>query len=404
LWPGLSERARVAAAHELERVTRAVLAGQRAVRLDPDHAHDTYALAIAGHTTGLAPLCGRWVGDGTMSAEPAVARRFAVSLAHARSRIARIEREVAPAFDAIEACGISLVVLKGFHTAHTYFEEPGLRRMADVDVLIPANRVDDVEAALSSAGFCPTNAALRPYKRDWIGPHAEQRVYSLEVSHENNPWALELHTSLDRVFHAGSVARIDAVAGDFQPCQLAGRRVLVLGQPALLLTLASHCSHELDGSRLLRLLEMVGVIRADIRAGRLDWDAMLQALHQTRAARFTYPALALVEDLAPGTVDGRVLALGRKESTWAARHTVDRLVPAGGSLDQRGVLRQAMWARGPRGMLQRVFRTFWPASFSRPDEARAAWRVRLRRIRTGVLSLRAPNERPPRRSGGTRPR
>ena len=35
LWPGLTEAARVAASREMERVTRAVLAGQAPARIDP---------------------------------------------------------------------------------------------------------------------------------------------------------------------------------------------------------------------------------------------------------------------------------------------------------------------------------------------------------------------------------
>jgi hypothetical protein len=146
----------------------------------------------------------------------------------------------------------------------------------------------------------------------------------------------------------------------------------------------------------LRLIEMVQVIRTDEAAGRLRWDDCLGMMQRTRTARFSYPALALVEDLAPGSVDARVLALARSDSTWTARHTVARLTPAGGSPDDRGVLRQWMWTRGPVAVAQRVLRTVWPAAFTRPADVIPGWRVRLRRLQAGLLSLRAPDERRPR--------
>lgn len=386
LWPGLAEPARVAAARELERVTRAVLAGAGGVPIDPGSFHGAYALAVAGHTTGMGPVIGRWAEDGLVIASGDVRRAFARHLEHGRRRAARMEREVLPALDALIARDITPAVLKGFHTGRVYFDEPGARRMLDIDLLIPANRISDTEAALRDVGFRPDTAAERPYKRDWVGPGVDPRVFSIELADERSKWVLELHASLDRRYHPGAIALFDAERGRVEPFNVAGRRLLGLSPSVLLLTIAGHCSQELDGTRLLRLFEIVRVIRVEREAGRLDWDDVLATLRRTGAARFTYPALALAEALAPGTVDARVIALGQRESTWAARHTVARLAPAGGSLDERGVLRQLMWARGPVSVLDRLWRTAWPKS---------GWGPRLRRLRSRALSLHAPDEREP---------
>ena len=392
IWPGLTEAARVAAAREIERITRAVVDGRVGETIDPSGTHAAYALAIAGHTTGMAPLLGHLIETGVVTAAPDVACRFTEYLDHARRRAARMEREVSPALDALIAAGVRPAVLKGFHTARAYFAEPALRRMADVDVLVSADRIDAAESALDDAGFRPWSEALRPYKREWIGADVDPRVFSLEVPDARTRWVLELHSSLDRIFDPGAVAKFDAERECVEQTTIAGRSILVLRQPLLLLTLAAHCSQELNGSRLLRLFEMVQIIRADTAASRFDWDELLAMVRRTRTERFTYPALSLVEHLAPGTVDPRVLAAGRRDSTWAARHTVARLAPAGGSLDDRGVLRQVMWTRGPISVVQRVLRIIWPASFRSTHGVGAAWRARLRRIRSGLLTFRAPNE------------
>jgi hypothetical protein len=393
LWPGLTEAARVAAAREIERVTRERLGGALGVRIDPAGIHDAYALGIAGHTTGMGPVVGRWAEDGLVTGPPEVLRAFGRHLTHARRRTARMEREVLPALDGLIARGITPMVLKGFHTGRVYFEEPGVRRMTDIDVLVPPQRVEDAEAALVAAGFRPDAVARRPYQREWIGPRVDPRLFSVELADERSRWILELHASLDRNYYAGAVARLDAERALDEPFEVVGRRMLVPSPPLLLVILACHCAQELDGTRLLRLVEMVRIIRTETSAGRLDWDEVLAILQRTGAARFTYPALALVEDLAPGTVDRRVLAMALGASTWAARHTVARLVPAGGSLDARGVLRQLMWSRGPVAIVERLLRNVWPPSFVRPKDVFPGWRVHLRRLRTGMLSLRAPDER-----------
>jgi hypothetical protein len=393
LWPGLTDAQRIRAAREIERVTRRVLAGDRGVRIDHDGAHEARALAIAGHTSGMGPLIGRWAEDGLVLGAPDVVAGFARHLEHARRRAVRMEAGTLPLLDALAHRGIRPLVLKGAHTARVYFEEPGVRRMNDVDLLVPLGSVADAEAALREARFVAASAALRPYKRDWIGGDVDPRLHSVEWSDARSRWMIELHASLDRAFEPGVVARLDGERHDVVPLDIAGRRVDALAPAPLLVTLACHCSQELDGSRLLRLVEMVRVIRVEQKAGRFAWDDVLALLARTDTARFTYPALALVERLAPGTIDARVLALGARTSTWAARHTVERLVPAGSSLDDRGIVRQLMWTRGPVGVGARVLRNVWPASFSRPGDVLRGWRIRLRRLRSGAMSLAAPDER-----------
>ncbi len=196
LWPGLTEHARVAAAGEIERVTRAVLSGQRDVQMNSDDAHDVQALSVAAHTTGMGPLLGRWVEDAHISAPPAHRERLAWQLRHARRRAARMECDVLPALDAMLAHHVVPVVLKGFHTARAYFEEPGVRRMSDVDLLVAPDQVHRAESALRASGSHATGPRMTPYKQDWIGAGTEDRVYSVEASDERTKWVIELHASL----------------------------------------------------------------------------------------------------------------------------------------------------------------------------------------------------------------
>lgn len=393
LWPGLDESTRRAAVHEVGRVTRAVLAGARAVPFGLDHPRGGDALGVAGHITGMGPLLGRWVEDGALTVGEPTRARLANHLAHGRRRADRIDREIIPALDALLDMGIVPVALKGAHTGRVYFEERGVRRMSDVDLLIPHASVSDVERALHGIGYAPQSAAERPYKRDWLAPGVDSRLYSLEWHDARSVWTLELHASLDRIYHPGAVAHLDSEREALVSCEVAGRSLRALAPPLLLTMLACHCSQELEGSRLLRLVELVRVARGFGNVAPVDWDAVLALFARSGTARFAYPALALAEQLAPGTVDPRAIAMGRDESTWAERHTVDALSPDGGSLDARGLVRQSMWTRGALAVANRVARSVWPAT---PGGGWLGWRIRLRRWRQGLLSLRAPDERNPR--------
>jgi hypothetical protein len=387
LWPGLSEQARVAAAQELERITRDVLAGRHAVITD---SIEPYALGVAGHTTGMGPVIGRWIEDGRVAARDDVSVIFARHLDHGRRRAARIEHEVLPAIDALIARGTPVVALKGFHTSRVYFDEPGMRRLSDVDLLVPPSRVAAAEKALGSVGFQPRGPAHRPYKRDWIGPDVDHRFYSVEFADARTIWALELHASLDRVYNAGAAARLDSERGRTLPLPVAGRPLAALEPELLFVYLACHASQELESMRLLRVFELTRVIQDTSHS--LDWTRVLLLLRATGAAAFVYPACSLINDLTPGAVDPRVMEAARAASTWAARHAVPRLAPAGGSLDERGILRQLMWTRGFAAIVQRIFRLVWPASITRPDHVIPGWRARLRRLRNGLLTFRAPDE------------
>lgn len=391
LWPGLRESDRIAASREIERVTRIVLSGN--ARPAVKEFLGDYALLVAAHTTGMGPVLGGWIERGIVDASPRLRAPLLAHIQHSRLRTARIERELLPALDAILLAGITPLVLKGFHTARTLFEEPGERRMSDVDLFVHAAQLGDASCALANTGFVDRHSSLVSDKHEWVPRDADERTFSLELSDERSPWVLELHTSLQQNFHRGATAALDPLAAITREWSYAGRPLRVLTPAAQLVTLAAHCSRELDSSRLLRLYEIILLVRHNFAAGALDWTDVIDLLERTHSARFVYPALALAEQLAPGTVHRRVLEIGRAESTWAARHTVSRLVPAGGAIDELGFLRQVMWARGATAVLQRLQRFLWPAPYARLGHPEHGWRIRLRQLRAGRLSLLAPDER-----------
>ncbi len=380
-----------AASAAIERAVRAVLADESRVVLETQGDRATYALSIAAFTTGTGALLARWMEDGRVQAPSAVQESFARHLDHGRRRAARVREGVLPALDALLARGITPVVIKGFHTALVYCEEPGVRPMSDVDIVVPPARIDDAEAALEATGFHATTPRVRPYKRDWIAPNVDPRVFSVERPDARSRWQLEVHESFNRSFVEVD-ANLDREGHRVVPLEVAGRTLSAPTQPLLTLVLACQISSELDSMRLMRLIDLVRVVRADRANGTLDWDELLAAFQHTDAARFAYPALALGEDLAPGTIDQRVLASARAASSWGVRHTVERLVPGGGFMDRTSLVARLMWADSPLGVVRSAMQLL-ARGLSRGRPGIVAWRALLRRMASGAFTVGVADER-----------
>ncbi len=397
LWPGLTEMAAAAANAAVERAVRAVLANDPHATLAGEGSGALYALTIAGYTTGTGPMIARWIEDGRIRAPDPVRNVFALQLEHGRRRAERMEHGVLPAFDALLDRGITPVAIKGFHLGRCrqYCEEPGVRPMTDVDIVVPPESVTDAEAALTAAGFLPVAPAARPYKRNWRATNIDPRIFSLERSDARSRWQVELHVTFDRPFPNGLSARLDGERHTVVPFEVAGRKLLAPAQPLLFLLLASHSSSELGALRLLRLIDLVRVVRADRASGRLDWDEVETRLQRSSALRFTYPAIALAESLAPGTFDARLLESAYTASTWGVRHTVKNLVP-GGTSSRASLIAMFMWDPSPFAIVRSAVAKVVRSALGR-GAGIAEWREAFRRLTSRTFGLAPPDER---RNGG----
>ena len=394
LWPAISEQELLAGRAVIESAVRQVLLGA-VPSLGAENDGEVYVLRIAAFTTGTGALLGRWLHDGLVQATPGLRTLFAHELDQGRRRSARIEREVLPAIDALLARGITPVAQKGFHIARAYVEEPGVRPIADVDLIVAPSRRDDAEQALRDAGFEPRGKPFTdPYKRSWRATHVSPRFHSLEGIDERDPWEIDLHTSFDRLT-VKARAHLDVGAHHVQPLVVAGRTLLVPAQPLLIQVLASQLSADINSLRLMRVLDLVRVIRTDTAKGRLDWNEASDFMRQSASLRFAYPALALAEKLSPGTVPPRILEDARNASSWGARQTVSRLVPGGASFATAGVVERLMWSRSPLEVLTTsiaLVRGDTPFSL-RPVLGRI--RTLARRLGARGFALSQPDERRP---------
>ncbi|HEU4721917.1 MAG TPA: nucleotidyltransferase family protein [Gemmatimonadaceae bacterium] len=392
LWPGLDAARIQAAADAIGAAVAGVLRGER-TRLgipsdDIDDERAVRALSVAGLLTGVGPLLGAWLERGELAADAPVARAFARHLAHGRAREARIRAAVMPVLEAMARAGLEPGVIKGFHTAHGCFPEPGARPFADVDVVVASEVIPRCEELLREAGFlADARLGRTSYKREWHPPDGRGRVWSFELWHARSGWKLDLHDGLNFAEVLQNV-RTPQIARLTERVSINDVTLRAPHPNESIALIAAHGSTELYSQRLLRLTELVLVTRRAAARGALDWTAVEASLAERESLRFAYPMLVLADRLAPGTVDAALLARLRRASTWRALAVTDALTPTAPVLDtQFSLRRRLMWAAGVRATARRLWRMVAPL-----EGADARGRLRTYRHRViRLLSLALPS-------------
>jgi len=380
LWPDVTEGMFFGAMAEISRIAAALLSEAGSpVTLNARVAERTAALSAALGASGMGPLLGHRAASGRLAVPPNVAALLARQLEHGRARARRLGEALEHVLRILSEVGVAGVVLKGMHTGYAYFAEPGCRPCADIDVLVTRESVPAAHRALAAHGFVADSAALRE-RTTWTPPGGSS-VASVDFHSADNPWTLDLHSTLDRRIGDTEMAAFGALEpGDLQPWTVGSVRAQALRQPLLTAYLAVHASAHLPILPLLRLAELVLVARRD--CGRdLDWHACLDRLN--RAAPFAYPALDLAERLVPGTVDADVLDRLRSQVPTRVRRFVERIAPSTAQqLYRRSFEGRFLWTTSPRQRLVSLIRWLWPRRLDGTRlPAGAALRVTARRLR-----------------------
>lgn len=388
LWPEIPPVAWQACVAEIERVTAALLDGAPArVSLAPPAGTGAAALGVAAFTSGMGPLLGYWIEAGQLDAAPEPAALLRLHLLHGRRRAARLDAELRRALDLFAAHGVRATLLKGSHTRHVYYPDPGTRPASDIDLLLAPEQVRPAARALHEAGYRAAPRHFHPYRCEWAPPGALQTLRSLELSHAENPFSLEVHDSLARNFFGVRVVRLEPAVRPWPELHPAADVLLPAENLAYL---ALHASEELHRLQLARLVELVWVIRQDGAAGRLDWERLAWLLRRAEAARFAYPSLALAERLAPGTLEPRFRAELAASAPARMRRVVARLTPGTTQRLRRPRLDESwMWANGPVEVVRRAVYLAWPwHTAASPRALGKIYAARLYRLLRGTASLR----------------
>ncbi|HEY2446892.1 MAG TPA: nucleotidyltransferase family protein [Rhizomicrobium sp.] len=353
IWPDIAVGEWRAALAEIANVTRKVLQGEYGITL---LCNDARAMGVAGYTSGMGPLLGYWIENGTIRAPGAVEDIFRRHLSHNRQRMLRLSDVAREVSERLAGARIAPLILKGMHTAYCYFPEPGVRPLSDIDLYVPAKSMPAAEQVFSSLGYRRTPRTRSPYACDWTIPSLPREPRTLAYVHRDDPWSFDVLGMLDKRLATGARIRLDRLLSSggraaWPQNHLAG----VMAQPLLALYLAIHISQILLNATLLRLTELILVVRRDSAAGLLDWQEFLNGAAAIGGARFVYPALVLCEQLAPQTIPVEVLDAAAADAPRNLRQVMVRLtVEAAQPLDRHSVSERFMWASNWSECLRQV--------------------------------------------------
>lgn len=384
LWPDVDIAHWRSALDAIISVTRKVLAGEASPALV---CGDARAMCIAAYTSGMGPLLGFWVENGTVRAPRELQALLQLHLSHNRRRMARLSVVLRDTMEELNRGNVVPVVLKGMDTAFRYFPEPSVRPLSDIDMFIPDKSIPQAERILLQLGYERVPRMRAPYACDWVDPRVRRLPRTLTMVHEDDPWSFDILGSLDKRLLTGARVGFDALCAR---TSLADHRTegdaRFLPQPLLTLYLAVHFSQTLLNATVLRALELVLVIRRDNAAGILDWDDFVHVARMAGGMRFVYPALMFVEQLAPGTIPAGVMDAATADAPKNLRNVVANFTLATAQpLDRHSVRERFMWAAGWRERLIQIAGELSLDGRGMPREAAAysigtkLWALRRRR-------------------------
>lgn len=220
--------------------------------------------------------------------------------------------------------GEEFAILKGLDYAYRIYPDPVLRQMSDIDILVPPERMQPIDARLRAAGV-PHHYVVGPKAR--VAQHHEQ-VYSL------GDVTLEVHQS----FIAHARHRIDyrAIWNRRVPFEAAGVRASRLSdEDALLYHALSLTIKELDVP-LVRYLDFYLLLTSY----RGDLSLLAERAKEWRMARAWYAALRQTVRVFPELdVDLDLLPARTR------RFLDERVLPS--PLQRRGLMtrRQQLWRK-----------------------------------------------------------
>lgn len=340
---------------------------------------DPVALSIACYTSGTGPLLGSWIEQGRLTTTAANAAILRIHLDHNRARMARLTAWTSEAVEALSAAGARPIVMKGMHTAHHYFDEPGQRIASDIDLLLRPGELQVAAEILGGLGYEARRGSFR--QRSWARPGIAERPVTLTHVHRDDPWSIDLHEGITRKLAGGSrMADLDILVPTAALDAWRASRGAVFTPPLLLLHLLVHASSHFDSLTLQRQYEIGLVIRRNGGRDAFDWSAITELCDRANLWPFLYPAVRCVECLSPNLIPEPIMIRSRE----AAPSTVRKLIDAHSAASAHRVGRWSwaeryMWADGMRPRLRQFFDELGATEHLNFREIADMWKRRIYR-------------------------
>lgn len=228
-------------------------------------------------------------------------------------RLTRIQTELQEILALFHHRQIALLPLKGSILAPVYYSHPGLRPMADLDLLV---HPDDFAPSASLLGELGYQRETVHWKHTEFCKPDNRRVVSTAGEHPDNPRKLEVHRHCRETFGGPTVELTELMWANAAPGTLLCQPALLPRPEALWLHLLVHATYHMwqGKGRLIHLYDLA-LLAPHLNDPRPWLDEV--------EARFTYPALVLLKKYFPAAVADSLLAEQRSRVSasfhnWAA--------------------------------------------------------------------------------------
>jgi hypothetical protein len=249
--------------------------------------------------------------------------RLAVDLLRVHTRAVATENlarwsALSETLDALAAGAVPVIALKGAHLAELVYGSIALRPMCDVDLLVPRDALQAVDALLRNAGH---RASM------WNSRRTERTHYHFAYEHPRG-FVTEIHWHLTRPERTRGMD-LAAVWRASEAATIAGRPVRVLALCDLLPHMAEHFAKHAMGLSLRPLCDFDQVVRR--HAAAIDWGTVRARAEKWGVERGLVLAVNLASSLL-GTELPRAarIALPPSELPLAVLDDATREVLAGG--------------------------------------------------------------------------
>lgn len=331
----------------------------------PDASHPAFALPLerarpAGLVTGLTAAIGTWAHqvDAPLPAawEPWVTEQGQEVAARQR----RFDEITWRVLTALADADVPAVPLKGVVLARGPWPGGEARPMADIDLVVPADRREHAASALEHAGF--PHLDRNPWEDTflaWSGTEPLRR----DGESAGHPGKVELHPGWVERLHNYLVSDGDRVIGRHAPGELADAPCRRLDDAAFAVQVLGHLSAAVVRAevRALNVVDVLVAWRSLDTAGRATFAELCAQLDP----RLVGPGLWLVDAYRPGAFDGldigalidrlpaaaaaqlrnappaSVLRDGTRRTSWTWRHAFTASLP-----ERARMTRQFVWPSG----------------------------------------------------------
>lgn len=230
-------------------------------------------------------------------------------------RIARMQAELQAILALFSQHHLAVLPLKGSLVSTQYYPDPGQRPMADLDLLIHPGDFEAATRLLAQLGY---QAQVDHWKHTEFVKPENRQVVAREYEHPDNPRKLEVHLHCRESFGGPTVELTDCMWRAAAPGEILGEKTWVVVPEALWLHLLVHATyHWWQGKgRLIQLVDLALVTPQ--LTDPLPWLKRVEA-------RYTYPALALLQRYFPNRLDPSLVETQSARVSASFRRWVDSL-------------------------------------------------------------------------------